>query len=233
MTRTSIFAGLIATALLVAGCAGSDVSNQQRNAETDAIAKPERVFVYDFASSPADIPAGSAISELIQERTTPQTPEEIALGRQLGALVAKHLIEELNDSGIPAFADGDTGPVPHPGDAVVHGMFVSVEEGSRVMRVLIGFGAGSAELRTLAEVYVVAPNGELVAVASAEIEAEGGRMPGMVVPLGVGQIATIAAAGTAKLFTEAGSESLDGAARRTAEELAELMVAAYRRRGWM
>jgi hypothetical protein len=233
MTRSSIFAGFFATALLIAGCAGSDVSNQQRNDATDDLAKPERVFVYDFASSSADIPAGSAISELIQERTTPPTAEEIALGRQLGALVAEHLIEELNDSGIPAFADGDTGPVPHPGDAVVHGMFVSVDEGSRLMRVLIGFGAGSAELRTLAEFYVVAPNGELVAVASAEVEAEGGRMPGMVVPLGVGQVATIAAAGTAKLFTEAGSESLDGAARRTAKEIAELMVAGYERRGWL
>ena len=232
MIRTSIFARCLLTALLVAGCAGSDVSNQQSNVATDAIAKPERVFVYDFASTAADIPADSAISEMIRQRTTPQTAEQIALGRQLGALVAAHLIEELNDKGIPAFAVGNTGPVPHQGDAIVRGQFISIDEGSRLKRVVIGFGAGAAELKTLAEAYVVTSSG-LVTLGSAEVEAEGGKMPGMVVSLGVGTAATIAASGASKVFTEAGSESLDGAAKRTANELAKLMVKAYKKRGWM
>ena len=125
----------------------------------------------------------------IAQRTTPQTPEEIELGRQLGALVAAHLIKELNDNGIPAISAG-AGPVPVPGDAIVRGEFVSIDEGSRIKRVVIGFGAGSAELKTLAEAYVVTPTG-LVSLGSAEVEAEGGRMPGMVVSLGVGSAAII------------------------------------------
>ncbi len=231
MTRTSIFAGYLFTVFLVAGCAGSDVSNEQTNVEAEAITRPERVIVYDFASTAADVPEDSAIAGLIEHRATPQTPEEIELGRQLGALVAAHLIEELNENGIPAISAG-AGPVPVPGDAIVRGEFISVDEGSQFQRVLIGFGAGASELRTLAEAYVVTTNG-LVSLGSAEIEAEGGKMPGMVVSLGVGSAVSIAASGASKIVSETGSETLDGAAKRTAKEIAELMVAGYQRRGWM
>ena len=231
MTRTSIFAGYLFTVFLVAGCAGSDVSNEQTNVEAEAITRPERVIVYDFAGSAAAVPNDSAIAGLIEQRTTPQTPEEIELGRQLGALVAAHLIEELNENGIPAISAG-AGPVPVPGDAIVRGEFISVDEGSQFQRVLIGFGAGASELRTLAEAYVVTTNG-LVSLGSAEIEAEGGKMPGMVVSLGVGSAVSIAASGASKIVSETGSETLDGAAKRTAKEIAELMVAGYQRRGWM
>ncbi len=121
MTRTSIFAGCIFTAFLVVGCAGADVSNQQRNVAADAIIlKPARAIVYDFASTPAGIPPDSAIAGLYRERTTPQTPDEIELGRRLGALVSAHLVEELNKNGIAATAAA-TGPVPLPGDAVIRG----------------------------------------------------------------------------------------------------------------
>ena len=231
MMRTSIFAGCLFTALLVVSCAGTDVSNQQSNVETDVIAKPERVFVYDFASTATDIPADSAIAELVQKRTTPQTPEEIEFGRQLGSLVAVHLIEELNNNGISAIAPG-TGLVPHPGDAVVRGEFVSVDEGSRIKRVLIGFGSGIAKLTTLAEAYVVTANG-LVPLGSAEIESKGGKMPGLLVPLGAGSAVGLAVGGAAKVGQESGAESMDGAAKRTAKEIAKLIVDGYKRRGWL
>jgi hypothetical protein len=231
MKRVSIIAGFLFTALMAAGCAGSDVENQQTNAQTDAVPKPERVFVYDFASTTSGVAPNSAISEMKAHRTTPQTPEEIELGRQLGKMVAAHLINELNDRGIPAISAG-AGPVPVPGDAIIRGEFISVDEGSRLKRVVIGFGAGSAELKTLAEAYVITTSGP-VPLGSAEVEAEGGKLPGMVVSLGVGSAATIAASGASKVFTEAGPEGMDGTARRTAEKLAELMVAGYKRRGWM
>ena len=69
----------ILTATLLLGCAGSNVVEQERNLETSTISEPEQVIVYDFAGTAADVPQGSAISQAIAERTTPQTPEEIAL----------------------------------------------------------------------------------------------------------------------------------------------------------
>ncbi len=236
MTRTSIYAGCIFTALLVVGCAGADVSNQQSNAETDAIARPERVIVYDFASTPAGIPPDSAIAGLYRARTTPQTPEEIALGRSLGAKVSARLVEELNKSGIVATAAA-TGPVPHPGDAVIRGEFVTIDKGSRVKRMLIGFGAGSAGLETLVEGYVVTTRG-LVPLGSAQIETSGGKKPGMLVPMGAGAAAgnlarSVAISGASNILQEGGSESLEGAAKRTAKVIAKVIVKAYKERGWL
>ena len=231
MARTSIFAGWLVIALLVTGCAGVGVNNKQSRLESETIARPERVFVYDFASTVADLPKDSAIAGLIEQRTTSQTQEEIEFRRQLGALVAVHLIEELNERDIPATAAG-AGLYPRTGDAVVHGEFVLVDEGSRIQRVLLGFGAGAARLVTLAEVYVVVSGG-LVPLSSVETETHGSRMSGMLVSLGIGTVVSIASGVASKVYSETGAESIGGAAKRTAKEVAEQMVTGYQRRGWM
>ena len=228
--RSVIVACLIAT-LLAAACASADVRKRQSRLETQSIARPERVFVHDFASKLSGIPDGSAISALNAQRKTPLTPQEIKLGRQLGKSIAKHLVVELRKRGIPAFAAGAS-PRPRTGDAVIRGEFVTVDDGDRLQRVLIGFGAGAVELRTLAEIYVVVSD-VLVPLRSAEIVAEGGKMPGMVVSLGIGSIADIAVSGASAIVSETGDESVDGAARRTAAQIAQLVLAGYARRGWL
>lgn len=217
------------TATLLLGCAGSNVVEQESNSETLTTSQPEQVIVYDFAGTAADVPQGSAISQAIAERTTPQTPEEIALGKQLGKLVARELVGELWGRGIPAIlAIG--APAPSNGDVIVLGEFVSMDEGSQFQRVVIGFGAGASEVTTLAEAYVVTPDG-WEPLGSATVNAAGGAMPGLLVPLGLGSAAGLAISGASKVGTR-GSESLEGAAKRTAKELADLIVAAYERRGW-
>ena len=236
MNRTTILAACLVAISLAAGCAQTDVSDRERTPANEAIAKPARVIVYDFASTHAAVPPDSAIAGLYRQRATPQTPEEIALGRRLGARVSARLIEELNENGIAAIAAA-TGPVPLPGDAVIRGEFISIDEGGRGKRMLIGFGAGSNELHTLVEGYVVTTGG-LVPLGSAQIEASGGKTPGMLVPLAVG-VATgsvarsLVISGTANVLQELGPESLDGAAKRTAKEIAKVIVKAYKERGWL
>ena len=219
----------ILTATLLLGCAGSDVVEQESNPESLTSSEPEQVIVYDFAGTAADVPQGSAISQAISERTIPQTPEEIALGKQLGKLVAAELVGELWGRGIPAIRAAVV-PIPSNGDVIVLGEFVSVEQGSQMQRVVIGFGAGASEVTTLAEAYVVTPDG-WEPLGSATVNAAGGALPGLLVPLGIGSAAGLAISGVSKISTR-GAESLEGAAKRTAKELADLIVAGYERRGW-
>ena len=236
MNRTTILAACLVAISLAAGCAQTNVSDRESTGTSAIILKPARVIVYDFASTPEAVPPDSAIAGLYRQRTTPQTPEEIELGRSLGAKVSARLVEELNKNGIAATAAA-TGPVPHPGDVVIRGEFVSIDKGSRVKRMLIGFGAGAAGLETLVEGYVVTAAG-LVPLGSAQIETAGGKMPGMLVPIGagaaMGTVATsVAISGTANVLQELGPEGLDGAAKRTAKEIAKVIVKAYEERGWM
>ncbi len=122
--------------------------------------------------------------------------------------------------------------------SIVRGEFISVDEGSRIKRVVIGFGSGSAELKTLAEAYVVTSAG-LVTLGSAEVEAKGGKMPGMIVPVGagaaVGRAATSAAiSGGMNVASETvGGESIEAAATRTAKRIAEVLKRGFVKQGWI
>ena len=214
---------------LLAGCASSEVASRQEYQGDEEIAKPERLIVYDFSATPDDVPADSALASIIERRETPQSAEEIALGRELGARVAQKLVEDLNEMGISAVRAAD-GAAPKLGDVVVKGAFVAIDEGSRVKRMVIGFGAGAAELTSVAEGYQVRETG-LYPLGSAEIVAGGGNMPGVLVPVGVGASAVIA--GGANVVQEMGPESIEAAANRTAEELSNLIRGVFEERGWL
>jgi hypothetical protein len=222
--------------LLLAGCASSGVAQRQSTAAAEELTRPRHIVVYDFAGTREDLPPDSVIAAYYQERNVRQTRKEVELGRKLGRLVAKNLVTELNKAGITAHPV-DTAPIPRIGDAIIRGEFITVNEGSAVKRVIIGFGAGAAELKTLVEAYQLTYTGPRP-LGSAQVEAAGGKLPGMLVPVGIGaaagSVATSAAvSGAANLGQEAGPESIQGAAQRTAKEIAKLIVDAYKTRGWL
>jgi hypothetical protein len=122
-------------------------------------------------------------------------------------------------------------------DGLIEGFFVTVDEGSRLQRMLIGFGAGAAELRTLVEIYQMTDTG-LRDLGFVEIQAEGGKMPGMIVPLGVGAatdnvIRGAVVGGGVAAVKEIGPETLDAAAERTADQISRRIKESYEKRGWM
>jgi hypothetical protein len=74
--------------LVLAGCASTSVSN--RDAYSGAkLARPDRIIVYDFAATPDEVPADSALAAKAAGATTPQTAKDIEEGRKLGAEVAE------------------------------------------------------------------------------------------------------------------------------------------------
>lgn len=227
-------ASLLALAV-IAGCASSDVTARRSYVADEKIGRPGRIFVHSFAATPGDIPADAAIADYYARHDKPQTAEEVELGRELGDRVARALVKEILEMGFPAELAG-SGPAPRAGDLVIKGVFISIDEGSRLKRMLIGFGAGAAELKTFVEGYQVTAGG-LRALGSAEIEAGGGKMPGMLVPVAggaaAGRVATSAAiSGVMNAGQEIGPESIEGAAARTAEEIAEVLGEAFEKRGW-
>jgi Domain of unknown function (DUF4410) len=236
MMRLGITIGAVAALVLAAGCASSRVAQQQSTAEAEGLTPPDLVVVYDFAGTPDDLPSDSVIARYYEQRTVPQTPAQIELGRRLGRLVAENLVKELKAAGIPA-EPVDSAPIPLIGDAVIRGEFLAVNEGSRLTRMLIGFGAGAAVMKTLVEVYQVTPTG-LRPLGSGQVEAKGSKLPGMLVPVGigagVGSVAVSAAvSGAANVAQEAGPETIEGAARRTAKEIARPIIDGYKKRGWL
>ena len=218
---------------VLAGCASSNVTAYQPH--EGKIARPDRIIVYDFAATPSDLPDEVAIAG--QGATPPPlTAAQLATGRKLGAEIAKDLVAELQSMGLPAVrAVGEPGP--QVGDGLVVGYFALVDPGSATERVALGFGAGGAELKTVVKGYLMTAQG-LRALGSGEVEAGSGKMPGGAVPL----IVTVATAnplglvvsGATKAYGEAsGSETIEGAAERTAQEIAAKLKIAAEKQGWI
>ena len=218
---------------VLAGCASSNVTAYQPY--QGKIARPDRIIVYDFVATPSELPPEVAIAG--QGATPPPlTAAQLATGRKLGAEIAKDLVAELQTMGLPAVrAEGQPGP--RVGDGLVVGYFALVDPGSATERVALGFGVGAAELKTVVKGYLMTTQG-LRALGSGEVEAGSGKMPGGAVPL----IVTVATAnplglvvsGATKAYGEvSGSETIEGAAQRTAHEVAGKIRITAEKQGWI
>jgi len=230
--RTRIISSFFAL-VVVAGCASTNVTNRQQIV-TGQLPRPNEIWVYDFAATAADVPAGSAFAG--QAADASQTPEEIATGQRLGAEIASQLVQQVQAMGMPA-ARGGAGTTPQINDLVIRGYLVSVQEGSAAERVAIGFGAGASELKTAVEGFQMTAQG-LRKLGSGSVDAGGGKSPGAALGV-VGLIATANPAGLIisggmKAYGEAsGSSTVEGRAKATAKEIADVLKERFEQQGWI
>jgi hypothetical protein len=220
--------------MVMAGCATTEVSERQRY-EGAQLARPDRIIVHDFTANPAEVPPESAFAAEMAGAATP-TPEQLEVGRKLGAQVASELVTELRAMGLPAVRAAGQ-PPPRPDDIVLRGYFVSVDEGKAGRRLLVGFGSGAAELSTAVEGYQMTAQG-LRPLGRGEIKSEGGKLPGMVLPVAVlaataSPIGLIVGGAAKATGAVTGSETIEGAAERTADEIAAQLRTAAEEQGWI
>jgi hypothetical protein len=219
---------------LVAGCASAEITEHQAY-QGEKLARPDRIIVHDFTGNPADVPPESPFAAEMARTVTP-TPEQREVGQKLGAQIAEELVADLQGMGLPAVRAAGQ-PPPQVDDIVLRGYFVSIDEGSAGKRVLVGFGSGEAEMRSAVEGYQMTAQG-LRLLGSGEVEAGGSKMPGMAVPLAVLAATAnpigLVVGGGAKLYgEETGSDTIEGAAKRTAEEIAAQLKTAAEEQGWI
>jgi hypothetical protein len=222
------------TLLVLAGCASTSVSNRETYSG-EKLARPDRIIVDDFAATPADVPASSTAASQ-SAGSTPQTAQDIEEGRKLGAEVARQLVLDLQNMGLPAVQAAGQ-PPPRLNDIVIKGSFVTIEEGSAGKRVLLGFGSGASELKTVVEGYQMTAQG-LRKLGGGEVASGGSKTPGMVVPLAVAAatanpIGLIVVGGMKAYGEVSGSSKVEGRAKATADEIAAQLKVAAEKQGWI
>ena len=229
-TTTRRLAALPAAAfLLLAVCSTTDVSQRQVYAG-EQLARPDRIIVHDSIATPADLPADSPL----EAQPAPLTEAQAATARELGAAVAQELVASLEGIGLPAVpAEGQAPPVID--DIVLRGYFLSIDEGSATERVVVGFGMGAADLTTAVEGFQMTATG-LRQLGSGEIHAGGGKVPGALVPLAVAArgdpLGLLVNTGVQAYGEATGTATIQGAAKRTADEIFEEMRPTIERQGW-
>jgi len=232
MAGTALVGAMLAL-LLIGGCAKTTVSDRQYY-EGPRLARPARVIVYDFAASASDLPAGYDVA--IAAPAAEQTPDDVSLGRKLGTEIAKNLVTDLQEAGLPAVQAAGP-PPPQLNDLTILGYFVSVDSGSIAKRFAIGFGAGAPELKTVAEAYVMTDKG-LRRLEAEELNSTGPKGPGEALPLAVavasGNPIGLIVSSAVKVGGEvSGMSTIEGSAKRTAKEIADQVKTGARRQGWI
>lgn len=202
----------------IVGCASSTITSRHEY-EGGKIARPDHIIVYDFAAPPADVPA-----------------EQIATARQVGTEIAKVLVEDIRNMGLPA-ERGSSQTSPQIGDLVIKGSLLSINEGSTAERVAIGFGSGAAQLKATAAGYLMTEHG-LRKLGSGTADTSGGKSPGAALGV-VGAIATgnpaglIISTGMKVYGEEGGSSTIEGRAKDMAKEISKVLQEKFQEQGWI
>ena len=138
--------------------------------------------------------------------------------------------------GLPAERASDF-TMPKINDLVIKGYLLSIDEGSAIKRVTIGFGSGASHLTTAAEGFQMTAQG-LRKLGSSTIESGGSKTPGAT----LGAITFIATAnpvglivgGGIKAYGEfSGSAKIEGRGKETAKEIAEMIKPKFKEQGWI
>ena len=221
--------------LVIAGCASTKVTSRNELV-TGQLPRPAHIWVHDFAATPADIPAESALAGQYSEHSTPQTDKEIATGRELGTEIAAQLVEQIRAMGMNA-ARAMAGTTPQINDIVIRGYLISYNAGSAGKRFMIGFGSGASDLKVAVEGFQMTDRG-LRKIGGGSTNAEGAKTPGE--DLGVvGLLAThnpaglIISGGMHLYGEESGKATIQGRVKATVKEISDVLKKRFQEQGWL
>jgi len=230
-------AGLAVVALaLMAGCARTSVQDVQMTAP--GLPRPQLILVNDFVTSPnavsLDRAIGARLLRMAQEQPIATDDEKVA--HEVARIVTENLVKNINELGIPA-QPGTIGTPPVAGPVLaVEGQFLSVDQGNRAQRMMIGFGAGASEVRTLVQIYETTADGRRL-VEDFYTTVKSSRKPGLGPMAGAGAAAGRAAE-TAAMSTGIGvmtarSQTVEGDAKHTADEITKQLKKFFVEQHWI
>jgi len=160
------------------GCATTEVVADAEDAERSGLSRPERVLVYDFAASSDDVALNRAIPARIARRLAgDEADAKRQAGRRAAAVVSNRIVDGLWSYGIPAEPADDATPL-RDDDIVLTGQFVTIDEGNRIARSVIGFGTGGTEVRAHVQLYQVRGEGARL-LAGFQTIARSSRLPSL------------------------------------------------------
>lgn len=228
---------LLAVALLSVGCAKNTVQTTSAISHS-GLPRPDKVIIYDFAVSPADVTQNSSLFAKIGRSIEggKLTDEQIQVGREVADALASELTVKIAAMGLNPQRSVLNTP-PGKGAILITGQFVNIDEGNSLRRNVIGLGAGKSSVDSRVQVMAAGRSGyeELI---SFDAHSDSGNMPGAAVmgPAGAAAgagtataVAVNAATGAAKSYKSSTANQAKDMAEKIAAELAKYFV----QQGWI
>jgi hypothetical protein len=181
MVRNTI--GKLFGALLcfgLAACGQTGIRNAVLTTEKN-LPRPSRILVYDFAVSEREITEYQGIM-----RQQPSVKDSGERERQLAREVKDALAEEVADGlrklGFTVERVSRATTVAE-NELLIDGQFLTVDEGSPLRRLVIGFGSGNSTVESRAQVYRGGSSGKVLEFTT---HSDSGSLPGVAPMLGAG-----------------------------------------------
>jgi len=210
--------------LLVASCGPTKVKTAEEY--SGELPRPDRILVYDFAVSSDEVKLDTGLSADIARAVegTPRTADELKIGHAAASALAKELVKEIQGFGLPAERSAGL-PSGSGNTLLIHGQLVSIDQGNRTERVVIGLGAGRTDVKAHVQVYEMTAEGKRK-VEQMQADAKSGRKPGMAEMMGIGAVAgtlatSAAVSGAVSASGEASWETVEADARQLAKKVAK------------
>ncbi len=233
-SRTAALAGL---ALLAAACTSS---HSQIETEGAMMPQPSVVIVDRFAVSADEVTLDEGLSADVEEiiktkRGTSRTQQELDAGHQVADAIADQLVIEIRDLGLAA-ERGSAVPAGTQHAVLIKGQLISVDEGNRTERVVIGFGAGRSDVRADVQVYETTATGRQL-IDQIEVNAKSGLTPGMAETMGAGALAghvlvSAAVSGGLHVVSESVGANVVADADRASKGIAKQLAVLFTEQGW-
>ena len=194
----------------------------------DPLQPPALVLIHDFLPPSADDPLDQAANSEIEDM------EEMA--EEANHELCATLIEEMKKLGLPAQKISDS-ISPGENTLSIEGEFLCLEEGSSLKRMLIGFGAGSAQVNTIVRIYLHSGNHkELLQEFMATVETSdktgiGPAMLGMG-PVPGGGIISAAVSSAVSAGSETWGSNIEALSDALAKEIVKIFIDFSMRQGW-
>ena len=232
-SATAALAGLA----LLAACTSTQSQNETAG---EMMAPPQVVIVDTFATSPDEVKLDDGLSADVEEALkahggTSRTEQEVQAGRQVADAIADKLVVEIRDMGLQA-ERGSAVPAGTQNAVLIKGQLISIDEGNRTERVIVGLGAGRSDVRAHVQVYDVTPAGSQL-IDTIEVDGKSGLTPGMAETMGVGGltghllVSTVASGGLHVVSESIGADVVADA-DRAAKGIAKQLASVFAEQGW-
>jgi Domain of unknown function (DUF4410) len=230
-------------ALALFACAPSHVET------TDAyqgakLPKPDVVVVEDFAVASdgvaLDRGIGARAERMLEGDST--AADQRRVGRAVANAVSDTLVAELRAAGLPAVRASDPVGTTGTNRVIVAGELMSIDQGNRLRRTLIGLGAGQSRVASDTTVsYSITETGSRT-LLTFRADAESSRKPGAAETMGVGAAtgrlaeSAVVTAGTnvgGSAISDNLNPTVEADARRMARGIAEKIEDFAAKEGWI
>lgn len=229
--------GIAVAGLTLAGLAGcARTSVEQGSVTAVGLPRPQLIVVHDFGVSPSAVALDTAIGSRILEavKGNPEAEEQMKLGQEVARVVTENLVKEISRLGIPAVEAAKATPAAGP-SLSIEGQFVTVDQGNRLRRAVVGFGAGASEVRTMVQVFENTNDGRRL-VEDFYTTVKSSRKPGFGPMAGAGAAAgaaTSVAVSAGVGLATAHSQTVEGDAKNTADEIVKVLKKFFAEQGWI